>query len=137
MDPITAGVLAATVVPLASGAAGEAGKQAWSSLVSCLKTRFAPDQAPTDAVVLEQRPDAANGEVLGTRLVELAQRDREFAEWLHVWLRDAAPLAGNQASVVNVVGNSAQITGGLVQTHTVTGSISFGAPPTPPPSDGR
>lgn len=137
MDPITAAVLAATVVPLASGAAGEAGKQAWSSLVGYLRTKSARDGAPAEAEALERQPDAARGEVLAIRLVELARRDREFEAWLRAWFRDAAVLAQPQASVVNVVSGQAQVHGGVVQAHTITGPISFGAPPVPPSDSGR
>ncbi|MEV0394632.1 hypothetical protein [Polymorphospora rubra] len=132
MDPITAAVLAATVVPLASGAAGEAGRQAWVSLTAFLRTRFGQGAAPAAAAAVERQPDAPRAQVLATHLVDLAEHDQEFGQWLRVWLRDATRVCDQQRSSTNIVGGQAQITGNLVQTQTIVGSLNFGAPPTPP-----
>ncbi|BCJ66834.1 hypothetical protein [Polymorphospora rubra] len=133
VDPVTAAVLAATVVPLASGAAGEAGRQAWVSLASVLRTRFGRGPAPVAADALERAPDRPRAEVLATHLVELAEGDPEFRGWLHAWFQEAAAAANSRRDVTNIVAGQAQISGGLVQTHTITGSLSFGVPPAPPP----
>lgn len=130
MDAIAADLLTTTVVPLASGAAGAAGKQAWASLVAFIRGRFGGDAAPM-AEALEQHPDRARAEEFADRLVHLAGQDREFDGWLRRWLHDAAPLTHQK--VVNVVSGTAHVSGGLVQAHTINGSLTFGVVPAPPP----
>ncbi|WP_213453511.1 hypothetical protein [Rhizomonospora bruguierae] len=130
MDPVTAGVLAATVVPLASGAAGEAGKQAWNSLLTAFRRRFGRDAAASveNAITAGETADAES--VMG-EVVRSAESDAEFAGWLQEWIRDAAPLAQRHTAVRNVVAGQAEIGGGLVQAHTINGAVTFGAQPTP------
>lgn len=136
MDPITAGILAATAVPLASGAAGEAGKQAWSSLVAFVRQRFGRDSEPDTAVqALTDRPDEAlRGEVLGRTLADEAARDERTAGWLRDWLATAAPLAGQRwapSMVDNTISGDARVQGPVVQAHTISGPITFGSPAPP------
>ena len=69
MDPISAEAISAVLVPLATGAAGEAGKQALDRLVTFVRARFGsrglgrgqpprlPLGAPAPALALEQLPD--------------------------------------------------------------------------------
>jgi hypothetical protein len=134
VDPITAAALATTVVPLVSGAAGEAGKQAWTSLAAFVRARFGREAASVAAAeALERQPDSAHGEELAARLVRLAEQDSEFSEWLNTWFRDVAPLVDQRSSVVNTVSGQARISGGMVQAHTINGPLIFGAPAPPPP----
>ena len=131
MDPITAGIVAATVVPLASGAAGEAGKQAWESLSAFVRDRFGRDSEPGTAVqALDDQPQSpAVGEVLGRLLEQAAASDDHTAAWLRSWLDQAGPLAEQPAetgTVHNTIAGSAQIHGGAVQAHTINGPITFG-----------
>ena len=139
MDPITAGILAATAVPLASGVAGEAGKQAWGSLVAFVRHRFGRDSAPDAATqALTDQPDETlHGEVLGRTLADEAARDEQMAAWLREWLATAAPLAGQQwspSTVSNAISGHAQVHGPVVQAHTISGPITFGPPA---PSSGQ
>ena len=133
MDPITAAAVGAILVPLANGAAGEAGKQALNRLVSFLGARFGhgsdADQAgralASDPEQLDQVP------LLADLLERTAAADETVADWLHAWCHDAAPLVGHSldsapTAVSNVVGGSARISGGLIQAHTVSGPVSFG-----------
>ncbi|GIF04752.1 SEFIR domain-containing protein [Actinoplanes siamensis] len=131
MDPITAGVVAATVVPLASGAAGEAGKQAWASLSTFVRDRFGRDSGPCTAVrALDEQPQStAVGEVLGRVLEDAAASDDRTADWLRSWLDHAGPLAGRApetGAVHNTIAGSAQIQGAAIQAHTIHGPITFG-----------
>ncbi|MEU8127823.1 SEFIR domain-containing protein [Micromonospora sp. NPDC049049] len=94
--PITAGMLAATVVPLASGAADEAGKQAWASLSAFVRDRFGRESELGAAVqALADQPHSPTvGEVLGRILEDAAASDDHTAAWLRSWLEQAGPLAG-------------------------------------------
>ncbi|MEV0733973.1 hypothetical protein [Polymorphospora sp. NPDC050346] len=139
MDPITAGILAATLVPLANGAAGEAGRQAWESLTSFVRNRFGRgSDADTAAQALASHPgQVVHGEVLGRLLEHGAATDEQVAAWLRTWLHDAGPLTGQPAgtSVTNTVSGQAQVHGPVIQTHTISGPITFGPPaPVPPPA---
>ncbi|MEV0732314.1 hypothetical protein [Polymorphospora sp. NPDC050346] len=136
MDPITAGILAATLVPLANGAAGEAGRQAWESLTLFVRNRFGRgSDADTAAQALASQPgQVVHGEVLGRILEHSAATDEQVAAWLRTWLHDAGHLAAG-TSVTNTVSGQAQVHGPVIQTHTISGPITFGAPaPVPPPA---
>ncbi|MCG5461888.1 hypothetical protein MED01_006759 [Micromonospora sp. MED01] len=94
-EPITAGLVAATVVPLASGAADEAGRQAWASLSAFVRDRFGRESEPGVAVqALTDQPHRPAGEVLGRLLEDAAASDDHTAAWLRSWLEQAGPLAG-------------------------------------------
>ncbi|MEV7231039.1 hypothetical protein AB0M79_29080 [Polymorphospora sp. NPDC051019] len=141
MDPITAGILSATLVPLAAGAAGEAGRQAWESLTSFVRDRFGRgSDADTAAQTLASHPgEVVHGEVLGRILEHGAATDEQIAAWLRTWLRDAGTLTGQPAtgtSVTNTVSGHAQVHGPLIQTHTISGPITFGPPVLVPPPAG-
>ena len=134
-----AGILTATVVPLANGAAGEAGKQAWGSLVEFVRRRFGRDSKLDTAVqaLTDQPEQALHGEVLGQALSDEAARDEQVAAWLREWLTTAAPLAGQswgQTTVTNTVSGHARVGGPVIQAYTISGPITFG-PPTPPSAD--
>lgn len=137
VDPITTGILAATIVPLAAGVAGEAGKQAWNSLATFVRDRFGPESPAAEAAqALTDAPhEVVHGEVLGRLLEGEAAADEESAVWLQEWLQDAAPLARPAAGdVTNTISGQARIYNAAIQAHTITGPITFGNPPAPPPS---
>ncbi|RAO20857.1 SEFIR domain-containing protein [Micromonospora noduli] len=96
IEPITAGIVAATVVPLASGAADEAGKQAWASLSAFVRDRFGRESEPGAAVqaLADQPHSPAVGEVLGRLLEDAAASDDHTAAWLRSWLEHAGPMVG-------------------------------------------
>ena len=138
MDPITAAALSTTLMPLVSGAAGEAGKKAWESLAAFVGKRFGRrSDAAKAARSLAQHPDdAEHGELLAGILERAAAQDGDVADWIREWLRDAAPLAdprGAQVTTVtNVVSGNARVHGPVIQSHTISGPITFGASATPP-----
>jgi hypothetical protein len=141
VDPITAGILTATLVPLANGVAGEAGKQAWGSLVTFVRNRFGRgSEADTAALALAGTPEeVAHGELLGRVLERGAAEDEQVAAWLRAWLGEAAPLAGQpwgQPAVTNTISGNAQVQGPVVQAHTISGPITFGSPAPPQPPTG-
>ena len=133
MDPLTAGALATTVVPLVSGAAGEAGKQAWASLVGFVRARFGPGAAVTATVeAVEQQPaDRVRADALAQALARHAADDPEVDAWLRSWLDEAAPLARTVSQVANVITGNATVHGPVLQAHTITGSVNLSAPPPP------
>lgn len=140
VDPITTGILAATVVPLAAGMAGEAGKQAWNSLATFVRDRFGRESPAAEAAqALADAPhEVVHGEVLGRLLEREAAADEESAVWLREWLQRAAPLAQPPAgNVTNTISGQARIHNAAIQAHTITGPITFDRPPSPPPSEGR
>jgi len=127
MDPITAGIITATAVPLAAGAAGEAGKQAWQSLASFVRGRFGQQSAAASAVeALSEAPhDVTRAELVGRVLEASAAQDEEAAAWLRDWLARTAPLAQPATgTVTNTI--SGQVHGGAVQSGTINGPITFG-----------
>ncbi|MDP9794582.1 hypothetical protein J2S43_003094 [Catenuloplanes nepalensis] len=87
MEPVTAAALAATVVPLATGAAGEPGTAAWAAL-----TEFADrhDVAGPELDAVEDAPgDPARVAGFADALAALSARDPQAAAWLRDWLADA------------------------------------------------
>lgn len=128
MDPITAGILTATVMPLASGAAGEAGKQVWGSLVAFVRDRFGGgSEADAAALAVTNSPEeVVHGELLGQILANEADQDEQVAVWLRDWLRQAAPLP-NQSTVTNTITGDARVRGAVIQAHTISGPITFGS----------
>ena len=131
MDPFTGAALATTVVPLVSGAAGEAGKQAWASLTGFITAKFGRDSRPAEALdAVERQPDdESRAALLGETLHRLAQADPDIDTWLRAWLAEAAPLAATSSQVLNTIGGQATVHGPVVQAHTITGSVTFSAPP--------
>jgi hypothetical protein len=129
MDPITAGIVTATVIPLAAGAAGEAGKQAWLSLASFVRGRFGRQSTAGEAVeALSRTPDdIVQGQIIGRVLEDSAAEDQQVAEWVQDWLARATPLAQQAAgAVTNTISGQAQVHGGAVQSGTINGPITFG-----------
>jgi hypothetical protein len=133
MDPITAAAVGAILVPLANGAAGEAGKQALARLVSYLGTRFGrgSDAEAAGRALASEPGQLDRARLLADLLEQTAAADERVAEWLNAWLQQAAPLAGQPfdaaPAVSNVIGDNARVSGGVVQAHTVSGPITFGS----------
>ncbi|MDR7328147.1 MULTISPECIES: hypothetical protein [Catenuloplanes] len=87
MEPVTSAALAATVVPLATGAAGAPGTAAWAALAE-FAARHDVGGPELDAV--DDAPgDPARVAAFADALTALADRDPEAAAWLHRWLSDA------------------------------------------------
>ena len=119
MDPLTAAALSATLVPLVTGAAGEAGKAAWASLASYVRSKLHHDRAAVTAVdVLEQQPaDIDAVTQLADRLTAEADRDADTAAWLQTWHDQAAKVT---ATITN------NTISGTVQGNAVLG-VNFGS----------
>jgi hypothetical protein len=139
VDPVTTAALAATIAPLVSGAAGEAGKQAWQSLTSFVRGRWGREATVTvDAEALAADPaDAACQTRLVEGLYRLTQDDGEAAQWVRTWLHDSAALVDQHQAVVNVISGEARVHGPVVQAHTISGSVTFGATPAPAADESR
>jgi len=121
-------VLAATVVPLASGAAGEAGKHAWTSFVNAVRSRFGRDAAPP-LTAGDDPGDAGGIHAWAAEVVGHAAGDPQFADWLREWCGQAAQLTVAPAPVANIVADHATVNGGLVQAHTINGGVAIGREP--------
>jgi hypothetical protein len=131
MDRITATKVEAIVASLASGAAGEGGKQAWACLSSFVRDYFGRDSKQNTAVqTLDDQPySPAASKTLGQFLADAASSDDNAAAWLRRWLAYAGPLAGQPpkpAIVHNTIAGGAQIQGAVIQAHTIHGPIIFG-----------
>ncbi|MEQ4719629.1 hypothetical protein [Nonomuraea sp. B19D2] len=130
MDETALALVTAAITSLITGATGEAGKGAWTSLVAMVKKTFGKkgEQEPplelVEAVKVEDRDVIELSEIL----VERAGQDAEFASELSAWLKDVKVLAKSDGPT-NVVAGNARITGPLIQGRDFSGPISFGAPP--------
>ncbi|HZG04517.1 MAG TPA: hypothetical protein VE546_13240 [Streptomyces sp.] len=122
MDVETALALASAA---AGGAATEAGRHAWESLVALVRRATGRGGAEDPAV-----PDGADGtedpEAVTGRIVHLARTDEDFADRLCRWAethRAALRIDGGQ--VHNTVSGSATVHGPVVQTGEIHGGITF------------
>ncbi|WP_033338305.1 hypothetical protein [Catenuloplanes japonicus] len=87
MEPVTGAALAATLVPLATGTAGEPGAAAWSALTAFTARH---DEATAALAAVEDTPgDPARVGALADVLAALAARNESAAAWLHEWLAGA------------------------------------------------
>ncbi len=128
MEPITATILATAVMPLVNGVAGEAGKQAWRSLVDLVRRTFDRDSEAVHAVAeLEASPsDASRVQMTAETLVVAAERDSAFAGALRSWVDEAQALCPPDNRVTNVIAGDAQVQGNVVQGRDFSGPITFG-----------
>jgi hypothetical protein len=130
MDPITAPMVATALAKVCDGAAGEAGKQAWTALTGLVRRVFGgrDRSRPMMAVAeLERHPgDPARVEELAGVLAAAADLDPDFAADLREWLTEAGQ-AGDGGT--NIIAGSAQVHGDVVQARDIHGSITFGDPP--------
>ncbi|MDR7277006.1 hypothetical protein [Catenuloplanes atrovinosus] len=116
MDPLTATVLATAIAPLVSGAAGEAGRQAWQSLADRTRAVFR-----RDAGELPAEPEPAQVPAVAETLAARAADDPGLARWLRQWLeQEARPAAGH---VTNVVSGTA---GTVIMGRDFSGGITIG-----------
>lgn len=130
MDPITAAAIGAVLVPLANGAAGEAGKQVLNRLVSFLGARFGRgSDAEVAGRALASAPDQVDlVPSLAHELERSAEADETVAAWLRAWLQEAGPIVGSSpGSVSNVIGGDARVSGGSLQAQYVSGTVNFGS----------
>lgn len=129
----TVETLAATLTTLVNGAAGEAGKLAWSRLTDMVRRRSSGraggeaepelERAAAEIELLERAsgddPTVGN---LATALRDGAIRDPELAAWLAAWLREA-PSPG---AVHNTISGRPRIQNALQAGQ--IGSVTFGQP---------
>ncbi|WP_188192159.1 hypothetical protein [Nonomuraea sp. SYSU D8015] len=119
MDPSVIPTLAAVISAIVGGAAGEVGKNAWTSLTALVRRRFG-DDAPAVAA-LEGPPEEVT-----RALVDHAQADSEFQQALTKWTVDTARLIQSKHDVSNTIGGEARISGPVIQAGDVYGSINLG-----------
>ncbi|MFF4750509.1 hypothetical protein ACJ6WF_31070 [Streptomyces sp. MMS24-I2-30] len=129
MEGIVVPIAPELLMALASGTAGAAGEQIWTSLRNLVRRR--PDQAPYDEGELTALAEAPDSTERATELAEAlalrARQDPAFAEALAVWRREAEALEGTRTGagdVRNVVSGGTQST--VIQTRDVHGSINLG-----------
>jgi hypothetical protein len=130
VDPVSVTLLAGAITAMATGAGGEAGKQAWTSLTTLVHRAFGRHST---LAALEAAPDdQGQATVLATVLTDHADKDRSFAAELRTWLDDARRILQlSEDHVTNIIGGSAQVHGPVFQGRDFTGPISFGALPLP------
>lgn len=125
MDPIVIPTLAAMLSALVGGAAGEAGKSAWNSLVTLVRRGLGHDQRTLEAV---ERPGETRPEDLARLLAEHAAADESFhaalARWMAAEGRGALRPGGDVRNSVH-----GDVSGVVVQAGDIHGSINFGTPP--------
>lgn len=137
-DASTAQAVAAVVTVAATGAATEAGREAWTSLLELARraVRRSPGTADGDALPVDPQ-DPAQVRALAGLILEEAARNDDFAAALQSWARAAGAglgLAPRVSGVHNEVAGHANVAT-VIQADTVNGGISFGHSPLPANSD--
>jgi hypothetical protein len=132
VDPISVTLLMGAITSVAAGAGGEAGKQAWSSLVALVHKTFRRGSPPNESLAaLEIAPgDQDQGAALATALVDRAANDKDLAVDLRAWFSNAQRclhVSGDQTT--NIIEGKAKIYGPVLQGRNFTGPIRFDAPP--------
>ncbi|WP_419999630.1 hypothetical protein [Streptomyces boninensis] len=135
MDPAA---IAPLVTAAASGAATEAGRRAWESLVGLFRRGAgggaevregeareadAVEAEPLEAEIVDPG-DPAAVRTLAQRIAERAAADPEFQRALEAWAREHPPAQ----PVRNIVAGNAQVSGHVFQAG---GDITFNGPPPP------
>ncbi|TDE39937.1 hypothetical protein E1295_32550 [Nonomuraea mesophila] len=123
MDPSTIPTLAAIVSAIVGGAAGEAGKHAWTSLTALVRRRFGDGDA---AVAALEQIDAQSPEEVTKVLVDHAKADAEFEQALIAWTTNTMHFIQYEHDVHNTIAGHAHISGPVIQAGDVLGSINFG-----------
>jgi hypothetical protein len=129
MDPISAGLL----VAVATGAAGEAGRQLWTALSDMIRRRT-PDEGTSEPatgqaelVSLSEAPhDVTRAQELSLALSLRAQQDPRFAAALTQWRQQAQTLHAGAGDTTNTVSGGEQH-GPLLQGRDFSG-ITFNVP---------
>ncbi|MEV7009969.1 hypothetical protein [Streptosporangium sp. NPDC051022] len=116
-------MLAAIVSALIGGAAGEAGKGAWTSLTTLVRRRFGGDSA--ELAELEQAGPDDSHEIAGL-LVDRGESDPRFREELTSWVSETARTIRQSHDVSNTISGEARIHGNVIQAGDVFGSINLG-----------
>ncbi|MFC7592060.1 hypothetical protein ACFQYP_56330 [Nonomuraea antimicrobica] len=117
--------MAAVISAIIGGAAGEAGKGAWTSLTTLVRRRFGDDDTVTAAIErAETRPVEETAQIIAN----YATDDPAFAEELRRWSAESARLVQSKHDVSNTISGDARITGPVLQTGDVFGSINLGNP---------
>ncbi|MFF9521972.1 hypothetical protein ACF1DV_08290 [Streptomyces achromogenes] len=144
MDPVSVGLL----VALASGAGGEAGRQAWAGLGALVRRPFrqhGEGQAPAvgsgeaELVRLAEDPDdQGRAQALSTALAVRAALDEAFRTHLAAWQEQVKLVRTGDGAVTNTVSGGTQH-GPVVQGRDFS-HLSFTTPspssPSRPPSAG-
>lgn len=117
MDPLILSTLTATITALASGTAGEAGRQAWATLAGRVRDRTRPD-SPVPAILdeAERQPDESHVQTLLQRLLA---DDPDATRLLLTWLEENKSLAPAPTVQNTITGNAHIQAGGVYQAHTV------------------
>ncbi|MEU0181907.1 hypothetical protein ABZ312_12055 [Streptomyces sp. NPDC006207] len=128
-DATSAQVVATMVSAAASGAATEAGREAWTSLIDLVRRCLGRSGTSSEEETSAPDPhDPEQVRVLIGTVLEEAGRSVEFAAALRQWLETTGAV---HASVPQSTGVHNEVTGNarvgtVVQTHTVNGGISLG-----------
>ncbi|SEG79918.1 hypothetical protein SAMN05444920_104769 [Nonomuraea solani] len=123
MDASVISALAVVVSAIIGGAAGEAGKGAWTSLTTLVRRRFGSD---AQAVATLEQFNTHSPEEITKVLVGHANADSEFEVALTEWTNDTIRLIRHTHDVSNSIGGEARISGPVIQAGDVQGSINFG-----------
>lgn len=130
MDALSMTLVVSAITTLVTGAAGEAGKQAWTGLTEIVRKAFGGDseeKAALDLLLATPENEQAVREVSGT-IVDRARKDPVFASDLEAWLgevREETRLDGP----TNVIAGEATVHGPVFQGRDFSGPITFGAEP--------
>ena len=129
MDPLTAPVVLTALKATLDSASSEAGRQAWHGFAALVQRAFGRNDTGGDSSSGNELAtiDPAHAEPLAAIVVQAAQRDPDFATALRAWLDQANLLAVRieDDTVVNTIGDQAQISGNVVQGRDITGPITF------------
>lgn len=131
-DSFSGTLVAATITAIANGAAGEAGKQAWTSLTGLIRKalgRNPPLKTELQAIQKVPHDEYGIAEFVAT-LAALARDDQEFSANLAFWLtrtqHDLNLDFSKDKNVNTITGNdlSAQA-GNVVQARSIYGGLHF------------
>ncbi|MDQ0595685.1 hypothetical protein QF037_000030 [Streptomyces canus] len=133
MDPISAALL----VAIATGAAGEAGKQLWGGLAGLVRRRPAGETAELNAAssnpgeselaLLAQSPDDVDlARALSEALTHRAEHDEAFRAGLMQWHQQAQALRTGDGETKNTISGGNQ-SGPVLQGRDFSG-INFNGP---------
>jgi hypothetical protein len=123
MDPSVIPPLAAVISAIVGGAAGEVGKNAWTSLTTLVRRRFGDDAAVTSAV---ERAGTQTAQETADIITSHAATDPVFHEALDRWTVETAHLIQSRHDVSNTINGNAKITGPVLQAGDIYGSIRLG-----------
>ncbi|WP_169317040.1 hypothetical protein [Actinacidiphila oryziradicis] len=131
MDPAAADAIGAVVVAAANSAAGEAGRQAWTSLVGTVRRAFGRRTVPTSAgeTALVTAADPSDAESLRDLVLAWAGEDPELLRELVRWESEhRGVLESRDDSVTNTISGNATIHGPVIQARDVSGTFNSGGP---------